>query len=460
MHARHPLPSVVTVFAAMFMGGLEVTVVVTALPTLAAAFPHEGSWVPWVLTASLMGAAVALPLAGKLADDWGPKPIFVSGVALFTTASLGSALVGTILPGNMALLVALRFLQGLGGGGFAPIAIKLMAAAYRGGSRVQLMGLGAMVSPAAALLGPNLGGFVIDHWPWQTVFWISVPLGVLVVLAGLLVLPAPVSVRHFSFDWYGCGLLSVTTLLLIVGFTQVRESGWDSPSVMTTLSASVALALTLAYNEIHSQQPLVDPSLLRRPDLVAVLVMSFVQGVLLYSTLYFLSFYAQSHPDIQASGSQVGGLLTPAALAQLTFAPLVGRAAARLGYRWPLGIGVLLSTTAALLMLARPTSMLLLGILLIMSRAGSTTASIPLAASGLGTGGERAGSITGLRQLSHALGGVVGPVGLSILLPADMPAEPSDFASVFVVLGILVLATLPLVLLVGPRKVSPRLALE
>jgi MFS family permease len=200
--------------------------------------------------------------------------------------------------------------------------------------------------------------------------------------------------------------------------------------------------------------PLLNLALLGDKEMGAILALSFFQGLAMYSSLFFLSFYAQSHPAIRASGSAAGMMLSPAALGQVATAPLVGFLISKTGYRVMTMGGIVLTALSLLVLVTEPTHLAVLAGLLLASRIGGTIASIPLAAAGLEARQAQAGAITGLRQLSNVLGGVVGPVALSALLPPTSAggAGLGGFARIFLLMGVLLILTLPIVRFMPARE--------
>jgi len=440
--------TIAIVIAAIFFGTLEMTVLITALPTLGRAFPDGIVWLPWLTTVSLMAAAVTMPLGGKLADAWGAKKTFLLGIASFTISSLLSSLVGVWLPGRIEWLIAFRALQGFGGGTFAPVGLKIVSIFYQGKKRTTTVGFAGAISPLAALLGPMVGGSLVDHFPWQSIFLMNIPIGLLMGLAALFVMEDVTSHGKIPIDLGGGLLLSAATLSLMLSFTWVREDGLGSFRVIGAIAVAFLLAGFLYRLEKQHPAPLLDPTLIGEKWMAAILALSFFQGLTMYSTLYFLSLYAQTHPTIQASGSVAGMMLAPAAFGQVIAAPLVGFLLSKTGYRSSVMAGFAIMALAHLVLAAEPTSLVFLAGLLVMSRIGGTTASVPLAAAGLEARQAQAGIISGLRQLSNVLGGVVGPVAFSVLLRSTGGGAQEGFGRVFFLLTVLLVVVLPIARLI------------
>ncbi len=439
----HRRSSFAILVAGAFIGIMEQTVVVTALPRIGRAFPDSVAWLPWLLAASLTGAALAMPLGGHLADAWGPKRTFSLGVGLFAVGSLLSGLVGLVLPLEIGLLLVARGIQGLGGGVFAPVALKVAGALYRGEARTQAVGLAAAVGPLAAVVGPLLGGYLADNFPWQAIFLVNVPPMLLTGLLALRLLPEIPSPGGRGGDPLGMLLLACTILAVMLALTLAGHSGVASLRAVSLVLLAVLLALLLTLNERGQATPLLDPRVLGQAGTGAIFPLAFVQGVTAYSTVYFVSLYVQTHPGLRATSTEAGLVLVAGAVGQFIAAPLAGRVVPRLGYRRAVVAGTLLSALPLLALAMEPTTLGVLGALLLLSRGGSSLVRVPLAAAGLEAARDRAGLISGLRQLSDVLGGTVGPVAFAALLGTG-GYVPGRFGWVFASVGLLLLGSLVL----------------
>ncbi|MFZ5633097.1 MAG: MFS transporter [Bacillota bacterium] len=435
--------SIFILILAMFFGTMEMTVVITALPTLGRAFPQAEGWLPWVTAATLMAAAVAMPIGGKMADSWGVKRAFLLGLAFFSLGSLLAGLVGLVLPGSVGLLIGFRFLQGFGGGIFAPVGFKLISVVLKDSQRTKTMGLAGMVGPLAAVLGPNLGGFLVVRLPWQVIFFFNAFVGMVIAIMAVVFMREAVSgSRRATLDVLGIAAFSGAVLSAMLFFTLARQPGLTPALPLGLLVVSVILLILLIRLESRLPAPFLDPALFTAGGMGIILGLSFLQGLVMYSTLFFLSFYVQTHPSIMATPAQAGALLTPGALAQMLVSPLVGKYLPGVGYRPMVMAGMLVSAGSLMAMYWGPTSLVALSVILALSRAGGAMVGIPLAVAGLEVNVEAAGAISGLRQLCNVLGGVVGPVALSVLFPLSQPAG-GRMTYVFMLIGLLLLLALP-----------------
>src|SRR3954453_19251714 len=198
------------------MFSIDSTIVAVALPTLIADLHTSLVRAGWTLAAYALTQTVMMPLVGKLAEQFGQMRVFLICVFVFT---LGSLLCG--LAPNVYVLIACRVLQALGGGGFLPSCTGIVAEQFPE-TRSRMIGLFASIFPIGGILGPNLGGFIIEHFGWRQTFMINVPLGIIVV--GLLVRQAlapqparPTAKR--TIDFFGTALFATSIIAFLIGLT-------------------------------------------------------------------------------------------------------------------------------------------------------------------------------------------------------------------------------------------------
>lgn len=431
------------VLSAIFLANLEFTVVMTALPTLTRGFPEATAWMPWITSVSLVAAGTTFPIAGKLADSHSPKKLFLTGIGVLTTGSLLSGLVGILLPYRFDELVAFRILQGLGGGILAPVGLKIANALYRGKTRTTTLGVAAMVGPSATILGPNVGGIMVDNFVWQSIFLLNVPFGLAIVIIAYLVIEEAEVRERSNADIVGALLLSSILIILMLSLTMYGKLHSVTLWNLAVSISVIPLIAVLHKVEKASMSPILDPRLLSNRGLSSIAFLSFLLGASMYSGLFFLSLYAQDHPAIRADPTTTGTLLSVGAFGQVAAAPLSGILVQRTGYRIMTVTGLALATLSFVFMAYLPTRLELLAVILLANRFGGTLAAIPLTAAGLEAFESSAGAISGIRQMSNVLGGAFGPVAFGALLSTSggVP-ENSGFSEVFSLLGILCLVAI------------------
>ena len=222
----------------MFLAAIEGTIVATAMPSIAARLGGFSLY-SWVFSSYLLMQAVTTPVFGKLADLYGRKPVFIVGVSIF--------LVGAVLCGfaqSMGMLVAFRFVQGIGAGAVLPMSATLAGDLYSLKERGRIQGYLASVWGISSILGPLAGGIIVDHVDWHWIFWLNLPFGVISIALIAWFLHETVEHRSRSIDFAGAGLLLAGLSAAMLALTQAEDWGarW---ALALALGAAVTLFLFL-----------------------------------------------------------------------------------------------------------------------------------------------------------------------------------------------------------------------
>ncbi len=196
---------------ALMMASVDQTIVATALPSLQHDLHAPVNWSTWTITIYALGQILVMPLAGKLGDQYGRKKIFLGAAVLFTTASLCCGFANSIY-----MLIVLRGLQSIGGGAFMPTATGIVSQQF-GRDRDRAVGLFSSVFPLGGIIGPVLGGLFVTYWSWRGIFLVNVPLGIILISAGAVFIPASTWHRDQRLDVRGVVLLGATLLAAMFG---------------------------------------------------------------------------------------------------------------------------------------------------------------------------------------------------------------------------------------------------
>jgi EmrB/QacA subfamily drug resistance transporter len=280
--------------AAQFVNVLDVNAAVVALPSVGRELGFSREGLQWVITSYVLFFAGFLLLAGRLADLYGRRRMFVVGLALFTASSLACGLAGSPLA-----LVASRAVQGLGAAFVAPAALAIISTTFEDGrERGFAMGVWTAVAAGGGAAGLVLGGLIVEHLGWPWIFLVNVPVGVVSIALSFLLLEEgrrPETSRRLDLP----GAITVTAGLvaLVYGLTRAERSGLN-PTTAATLAFAVVLVAAFVLVERRAEDPLIPPSIFRSRDLmgssivafantattspVAILAALYVQGVLLY----------------------------------------------------------------------------------------------------------------------------------------------------------------------------------
>ena len=334
------------VVLAMLPAVLDQTILATALPTIASDLGRVTD-LSWVVTGYVVAAAAATPLWGKLGDRHGRKRLLEVSLAMFL---LTSALCG--LAGDLTVLVATRAAQGAAAGGLMTLAMAAVGDLVSPRERGRYQGYIAATFAVATVIGPLLGGVLVQHASWRWVFYANLPLGA-AALAGLrLRFPATATERPASpLDVIGAALLAAATCALMLAcIWGGNRYAWDSIEVIGLLAASVALAIALMLRTRRAADPIVPLALLRTPAVALSSAALFLTTAALFSINVFVPLFLQVTTG--ATPTQAGLLLIPAMAGITISTNFAGRAIERSGRykRFPL-IGLALMA-ASLVMLA------------------------------------------------------------------------------------------------------------
>lgn len=268
------------VFIATFMTSVEVTIVTTALPSIISEL-HGLAYQSWIMSAYLLTTAITTPIYGKLADTIGRKKVFLWGVIMFTLGSLFSGLAT-----NIYMLIAMRALQGIGSGAVLPLTFTIIADNYSFEERARVLAFNNTAWGLSALIGPALGGFLVDALSWHWVFFVNVPLGVIVaVLIWGSYHEKLRATEHLVIDWQGISYLAITMVGILLAVQSL-----DSNLVVTGVLAVVAVIslILLVRTEKRVANPLISPKLFRNPSFsIQISTTAMLSGILMAYQIYF-----------------------------------------------------------------------------------------------------------------------------------------------------------------------------
>ncbi len=320
------------VSVALLMSTLDQTIVATALHALQHGLGASITWAGWTITVYSLGLVLTLSLAGHLTERFGQRRIFLTSVAVFSIASLCCGLAS-----NIYILVALRFVQAVGGAGFTPSATRIVVE-YFGESRDKAVGLFGSFFTTGALIGPLLGGIIVAYWSWRGVFLVNVPIGAALFLLCLRYVPADgprATGRSRRLDMPGVGLLGVGLLAAMIGLTYLGDTppGWVWPFVAALTVAALSLS-AFGWHIHRAHDPLIAPRLIHGRGFGAVNMVNILYGGAGIGLVALIPLYAVTRYDIGALGS---GTLLAAEGAGATIMSTVGAfTLRRTGYRLPL----------------------------------------------------------------------------------------------------------------------------
>lgn len=338
----------ITISTALFMSMLDSTVVATALHALQNGLHTSITWAAWTITAYSLGLVMMLSLSGKLSERYGRRRIFLISIVIFMTASLACGFAQ-----NIYVLIALRVLQAVGGAGFTPSATGIIVD-YFGSSRDKAVGLFGSIFSIGAMVGPVVGGFIVQYLSWQWVFWVNVPICLMLIPLTLKFIPKDSTVRwrrKAHIDLLGAGLLGVSMFGFMVGLTFLGNSSAQVVWLSTGALVVGVLMFSLFIERIrHAKNPIIAPKLVYGKGFGAVNIVNFfytggVAGLIALIPLYAITRYNIS---VVSAGTLLAGLSVMA----FVFSSVAALSLRRTGYRKPIFAGALV-TIVGMLMLAQ-----------------------------------------------------------------------------------------------------------
>jgi EmrB/QacA subfamily drug resistance transporter len=330
---------------AMILAVLDQTILVTALPTIVGELGGV-EHLSWVITAYMLAATASTPIWGKISDLFGRKPVFQTAILVFLA---GSALSGVAQ--GMGELIAFRALQGLGAGGLMTLAMTIVADIVAPRERGRYMGYTQIVFLGASVVGPLVGGLLVDQLSWRWVFYVNVPIGAaaLAVISSTLHLPAERT--RPSIDYVGAALLvAAVGSLLLVTVWGGQEYAWDSAQILGLAAAGLVLLGALVAQERRAVEPILPPRLFRSPAFTIVTLVMFITTCALMAAIVFLPLFLQIVAGENATDS--GLLLMPVMVASTVSTVASGRIIRRTGRYKALPVAGLALMTAGLVLLS------------------------------------------------------------------------------------------------------------
>lgn len=319
-----------------FMVALDSLVVATSLSTIQSTFRTSFEQLEWVVNAYGLTLAVLLITGAALGDRCGRRRMFTTGLGLFTLASIACALSGSI-----TALIAARALQGAAAALVMPLAMALLSAAFPPERRAGALGIFGAITGLAVFGGPVVGGLVVEGLAWQWIFWLNVPVGVVLV---------PIALRHIPesfgadarFDVFGVGLITAGALGLVWGLMRGNHAGWMSVEVLTMLAAGAVLTLAFLLWGVRAAAPMVPMRLFRIRAFAAGNVANFLLYGTLYSALFFIAQFLQIAQGLGPLGA--GLRMLPWTATLFVVAPVAGNLVGRIGERPLIVAGLLLQS--------------------------------------------------------------------------------------------------------------------
>ncbi|WP_186777836.1 MFS transporter [Streptomyces salinarius] len=327
---RRPGLVLFMVCVAIFMLMLDAMVVSAALADIRSEFNASIDGLQWIVDAYSIPLAGLMLTFGTLGDRFGRKRLFITGMIVFTAASLAL----TLADGIVALDV-LRVVQGVGAAMLFATALPLLAVAFpEAGARAKAIGIYGAVMAGATVLGPVIGGVLVTQFGWRSIFTVNVPIGIAVTLLAVLKMPATTSTPGRRADWFGSLLLTGGLVSAVFALTRSHALGWTSGTVISLLVTGVVLVIAFLYWQTRAKHPLLDISMAKKPGFTGTAVVSVAHMATLMASATYLSLFLMG--TLGYTPLQMGLRLLPISACAMVAAALTPIVAKRM----PISVGL------------------------------------------------------------------------------------------------------------------------
>lgn len=313
------------VMLAMFLSSLDQTIVGTAMPRIITDLGGFSQYT-WVTTAYIITSAITIPITGKLIDTYGRKWFYITGITIF--------LVGSILSGfslNMTHLIFSRGFQGIGAGIMMANAFTVIADLFPPAERGKYQGYMSGIFGLSSVIGPTLGGFLTDSISWHWVFWVNIPLGIIIIFLFIRFFPdiRPDNLKH-NIDFFGVTALILSVVPALLALTWGgTEYPWNSVVIIGMFIFALTMAILFILIESRAREPVIPLYLFKNNIVTISIIATFLTSIGMFSSVTFLPLYFQG--ILGASAVQSGNLLIPMMLGVLIGSIVGGQLLSRAG---------------------------------------------------------------------------------------------------------------------------------
>jgi EmrB/QacA subfamily drug resistance transporter len=406
-HSRRRWLALAVIAAAQFMVVLDVAIVNVALPSIKNDLGFSEQSLQWVITAYTILFGGVLLFGGRMADLLGRRRLFMAGILLFTGASLLDGFAW-----SSGSLIGFRGLQGLGAALLSPAALSILTTTFQEGrDRNLALGVWGAVSGSGGAAGVLLGGALVSAFSWPWIFFINVPVGLLVLaLSRPLLAESRAELEHRHFDLSGAASITGGLMLLVYGLTRATEHGWGDALTVGLFAASAALIIGFLVIELRSHAPLLPLRIFRLRTLAGSNVTGLLLSGSVFSQFFLLTLYMQQ--VLHYSAIQTGVAYIGLTLAIIAFSAVAQALATRAGIRPLLPLGMALAAAGLLLYARLPVHghyFVDLFPAFIIGGIGLALVFVPMSIGALtGVQPAEAGVASGLINTSQQIGGAIG----------------------------------------------------
>jgi EmrB/QacA subfamily drug resistance transporter len=423
------------------------TTVSVAFPVITSEFHVSLILASWVLGINQLMATAFMPLGGKAGEIWGTKRVYLISIVVFTVGSLICALTPDIW-----VLIFGRFLQAIGLGTILPLATSIVSEAFPE-SRQQAIGFFSTILPIGNIIGPNIGGWMVESFGWRSTFWLNIPLGIIVIIVSLKLLKSGKG-QGGQLDLLGTGYFtgSLSSFLIALNTLGNIQSGVSWLLPIALVIASAVLMLAFLRREKRIENPVIDLQLIVKKPFLAANIFNLFYGTAALGVMNFIPLYATSVYGMSTMAS--GFILTPRSVGTVIASIVTSLYLPKWGYRGPMLVGTGIIVLSLFLLGFEPSGINISGIHL----SGTFIIGALLFLAGVGMGitapaannacidllPEHVGTITGLRGMFRQSGSAISIAVTSLALESSA-AMSRGFSIVYFGMGIVMLMTIPVV---------------
>jgi EmrB/QacA subfamily drug resistance transporter len=417
--SRKKVIVLLTMCFALFMAMLDNTVVNVALPTISRELGAGVSGLQWIVDGYVLAFATLLLTGGIAGDRYGRRRMFLSGLTVFTLASLACG-----LSQSTGQLIGFRAVQGIGASLLMPGTLSILSVTFPPTERAKAIGIWAGVSGLALALGPTAGGLLVEHVGWESIFFLNVPIGLIAFIVASRAVGESKAAEARELDLVGLGLGTAGLFSLTYALIEANQRGWGDGLIIGALAAGVVILTAFVLWERSTPRAMMPLSFFKIPAFSAGATVAFCISLGMFGTFFFFSLYMQFVRGYSALAT--GVRILPLTGMIFFVAPQAGRFAQRYGSRWPMTIGPLFAGTGLLLLsrvgLGTPYPVMIPVLSLMGTGMGMTMA--PMTAAVMNAvGPERAGLGSATTNTAREVGGTFGIALLGTLLTTQLKSS-------------------------------------
>ncbi len=414
-----------TVLAGTFMSVLNTNMIRVASPTVMQEFGVDVRSLTWLFNGYLLPYSVFMPVFGRLGDLYGRRRLYMSGMVVFTAASFLCSLAWSYWA-----LVLCRTLQAIGAAALYPNAMVMATGLFGPEHRGRALGIYGSTASVGAVIGPAVGGFLVEYLRWRSVFYVNIPVGLAALTGAWLLLKESERREVADFDIQGSAYLAAAVFSLVMVITRVGTPGLGG--TLTYLGVFAVTTVMFARTEARSASPVVDPSLLRNRVFMGGAVCGSIHMLTAQASMFLLPLFLAQIKGM--AGAAIGLVMLPSACIRVFASPLGGALSDRLGSRVPvtIGLAVQVVTFALLARLTPAASPLYITAALLCNGVGAGLMWSPVLSAVMGSvPPERSGVVAGVFNMLRLIAGMGGSTVAGLLLARSIHlVDPSRLAPV------------------------------